>query len=355
MHGATETICFVFREDFRRSADGHESLSKHFGVGQVIWPEEQLADAIEQRIMAADAVDTGVFAGGKVRLLEFLLGADSSWVGKPIFRLDLPSSVVIAAVHHGATTSIPSGQAVPDAGDRVVLMGTRAAMRVLQERQSPTVAGRRVRLVTVIGGGDVGLRLAQHLDTERDIELKVVEHNRARGEMLAATLANANIIEGDGTNLGVLESEGIGRSDVLVSVIDNDERNLLPCLIGRQLGVGLVITRVGPPGNRRLFERVGIDMALSARGFSPNSLSVNGYNNTAVEWIICVFMFLAGASFALQYRALRNRSGAFARDEEFRVYSGVILVATFLVTGFLWQGEPGQEPFGMGFVRLYRF
>ena len=51
--------------------------------------------------------------------------------------------------------------------------------------------------------------------------------------MLAATLRNALIIRGDGTDLELLESEEIGRSDVLVSVIDNDELNLLACLLGR--------------------------------------------------------------------------------------------------------------------------
>ena len=59
---------------------------------------------------------------------------------------------------------------------------------------------------------------------------------------------------------------------MLVSVIDNDERNLLACLIGRQLGVKSVITRVSTPANLRLFELVGIDVALSARGAAVASV-----------------------------------------------------------------------------------
>ena len=59
---------------------------------------------------------------------------------------------------------------------------------------------------------------------------------------------------------------------MLVSVIDNDERNLLASLLARQLGVPKVITRVGRPSNLRLFERVGIDVALSARGAAVTSI-----------------------------------------------------------------------------------
>ncbi len=247
--GCRRTICFVSKEDFVHTAEGHGSLSKHFGVDQVIWPEAQLADAIERIIMAPGSVDAGVFAGGEIRLLEFRLGSDSPLVGKPISALDLPYGVVIVAVHHGDTTSIPSGRTVLDPGNKVVLMGTREALQALQGQLSPGAVARRSRLVTIIGGGDVGLRLAQHLEAAPGIRLYVVEHDHARGEMLAALLGNALILEGDGTDLGLLESEEIGRSDVLVSVIDNDERNLLACLIGRQLGVGSVITRVSTPAN----------------------------------------------------------------------------------------------------------
>ena len=270
--GCKRTICFVSKEDFIQTADGRDSLSEHFGIDQVIWPEAQLADAIERIIMAPGAIDAGVFAGGEIRLLEFRLAEDSPLVGQPISTLDLPYGVVIAAVHHGDATSIPRGRTVLDPGDKVVLMGTREAMQSLQQQLSPTVGEGRSRLVTIIGGGDVGLRLAQQLDAAPGINIYVVEHDHARGEMLAATLGNALILEGDGTDLGLLESEEIGRSDVLVSVIDNDERNLLACLIGLQLGVGSVITRVSTPANLRLFELVGIDVALSARGAAVASV-----------------------------------------------------------------------------------
>jgi trk system potassium uptake protein TrkA len=90
--------------------------------------------------------------------------------------------------------------------------------------------------------------------------------------MLAGALRHALVLNGDGTDLELLESEEIGRSDVLVSVIDNDERNLFASLLGRQLGVRRIITRVSRLANLRLFERVGIDVALSARGAAVSSL-----------------------------------------------------------------------------------
>lgn len=68
---------------------------------------------------------------------------------------------------------------------------------------------------------------------------------------------------------------------------------------------------------------------LAAGGFSPNGASIAGYANPAVEWIIIVFMFVAGANFALQYRALATRDvGVLTRDDELKAYAGVVVVAT---------------------------
>jgi trk system potassium uptake protein TrkH len=74
---------------------------------------------------------------------------------------------------------------------------------------------------------------------------------------------------------------------------------------------------------------------LAAGGFSPNGLSIMGYRNHAAEWIITLFMFLAGANFALHYRMLRGELRVLPRDEEFRAYLGIVLVATALVMTFL--------------------
>ena len=64
---------------------------------------------------------------------------------------------------------------------------------------------------------------------------------------------------------------------------------------------------------------------MAAGGFSPHPLSIAGYHSTAIEWIVIAFMFIAGANFALQYRAVRGSRAAFVHDEELRAYAAVVL------------------------------
>ena len=190
---------------------------------------------------------------------------------RSIASLDLPPGVVITAVRHGDSITVPRGSFRLTDGDRVIVMGTREGVAELRRRFLPA-AGESPRMVTIVGGGDVGFRLAQHLDGVKGIRLRVIERSQARGEFIAARLRNGLVLNGDGTDLALLEAEEIGRSDVMVSVIDNDESNLFASLLGRQLGVGKIVTRVGKQANLRVFERVGIDVALSARGAAVASV-----------------------------------------------------------------------------------
>ncbi|HET9194424.1 MAG TPA: TrkH family potassium uptake protein, partial [Vicinamibacterales bacterium] len=74
---------------------------------------------------------------------------------------------------------------------------------------------------------------------------------------------------------------------------------------------------------------------LAAGGFSPHPQSLAGYDSATIQWIVTVFMFVAGANFALQYRAVRGGRIALVRDEELRAYFGIVIVATIAVMLFL--------------------
>jgi trk system potassium uptake protein len=267
--GSPRTFCFVSREDFLALQDQKGLLQ--FGIERLIWPEAQLAEDIERIIREPGAIDAEDFAEGAVRLVEYRLDPGSAFPGRRIADLHLPRGSLVVAVRRGDSFFIPRGESELSVGDRAVLMGTPEALHGVRGQLTATAEVPRQR-VTIIGGGDVGLRVAERLETNGAFDLAIIERDQQRGELLAARLRRTLILNGDGTDLELLEAEDIGRSDVLVSVIDNDERNLFASLLGRQLGIKRIITRVGKRANVRLFERVGIDIAISARGAAVASL-----------------------------------------------------------------------------------
>ena len=269
--GKPHTICFVSRDDFLDLPQDARGLAA-FGIDRVIWPEAQLAEDIERIVRAPGALDAESFAEGAIQLVEYRIEAGSPVAGQLIAELHLPRESLVVAVKSGDTFFIPRGRNVLAAGDKAVVMGTPAALEEVRQRITGHTGSRRQR-VTIVGGGDVGLQVAERLERgDADLDVTIIERTAGRGELLAARLRRTLVLQGDGTDLELLESENVGRSDVMVTVIDNDERNLLASLLGRQLGVRRVITRVSKRTNLRLFERVGIDVAISARGAAVASV-----------------------------------------------------------------------------------
>ncbi|MBM2823231.1 MAG: cation transporter [Thermoleophilia bacterium] len=88
-------------------------------------------------------------------------------------------------------------------------------------------------------------------------------------------------------------------------------------------------------------------------GFSTQPRSAEAFSAEA-QWILALFMLVAGANFALMYRGIvRRRPHVFARDEEFRLYIVLALVASAAVTAMLWGYgiAEGEEAVRTGFFQ----
>lgn len=74
---------------------------------------------------------------------------------------------------------------------------------------------------------------------------------------------------------------------------------------------------------------------LSTGGFSTKNASIAYWNDAPlIQYIVIVFMFLAGTNFVMSYFAFTGKVQRALRDEEFRVY-GIFIIAFTLVSGFI--------------------
>jgi trk system potassium uptake protein TrkH len=97
-------------------------------------------------------------------------------------------------------------------------------------------------------------------------------------------------------------------------------------------------------GDMSLFQAVAHAMTtMSTGGFGTEATSITGFS-PYTQWVIIVFMFIAGASFALHYRALRAPI-QYAKNTEFRLYAALLLGAAAVVTIALIGSGPAESPF----------
>jgi trk system potassium uptake protein TrkH len=88
-------------------------------------------------------------------------------------------------------------------------------------------------------------------------------------------------------------------------------------------------------------------------GFSTRPRSAEEFAATS-QWILILFMLIAGANFALMYRGfVRRRPGVFVRDEELRVYLLLAFVASVALSAQIWAYGilEGEEAIRAGFFQ----
>ncbi len=146
----------------------------------------------------------------------------------------------------------------------------------------------------------------------------------------------------------MFESELPGPELELSTRIQDTARRLWLLYVGLTVAQIAALAALGWTGvdeRMNLFEAVAHAFStMPTGGFSTQARSVEEFA-AASQWVIAFFMAVAGANFALTYRALlRRQPGVFVRDEEFRLYVGLLTLGSLvlffeLLSRDLYAGE----------------
>ncbi|MBP2030962.1 trk system potassium uptake protein TrkA [Methanohalophilus levihalophilus] len=261
-----KTMARVSNPDY---IDSPVAKRTQLGIDVMVCPELSLASEVADILSIPEAIDTELFADGKVMMMEFVVKKDNEIVGKKVHQLDLPGGCIVSALFRESDLIIPRGDDVVRAGDHMVIMGRSKSMVEIPALFGEI--GRKQSRIMIIGGGVVGFYLAKLLEHTR-LKIKLIEREKERSEFIAEELPSILVLRGDGTDLNLLREEGIGDMDVVISVTDSDEKNLLCALLAKQLGAKKVIVRADHYDYVPLFEMVGVDRAASPREATVNEV-----------------------------------------------------------------------------------
>ena len=115
--------------------------------------------------------------------------------------------------------------------------------------------------IIIVGGGQTGFKLAKRL-SDRGHNLVLIEKDEKRAHELAAEL-DVLVIHGNGADIDALKDSGVDKADVLIALTQADEVNLMACELAKKMGVRRVIARVNDEKHAKMFEELGVDIAVS--------------------------------------------------------------------------------------------
>ena len=83
--------------------------------------------------------------------------------------------------------------------------------------------------------------------------------------MLATDLDEAIILNGDGSDIDLLQDEGVANADLFITLTEDDKLNVLVALMAKRLNAKKTIAQVRRSDYLPLLEAVGIDVTFSPR------------------------------------------------------------------------------------------
>lgn len=262
----TTTIARVRSDDV--TGEGAVLTLEDFGIDHIIHPEQSTANEIVALLRRSAATDVVDFCEARVQLVGIRIERDSPVVGVPLQTLAQRSPLPfrVMGISRGVRTIVPSGVEKLFPNDQVfVLVETGRVSDVA--RLLGKEAG-RLRHVMILGGTNVGARVAAGLlrsGRRNAMQVKIVEADRARAELLAESIEGALVIHGDPADIDLLAREGLSETDAVVAVTPDEESNLVACLMAKHLEVKKTVALLSKSAYIPISQSIGLDAAVSQK------------------------------------------------------------------------------------------
>ena len=239
-------------------------------VNKIINPEAELVHALDRMLTMPGATDYNEFADGKLAMAGIHL-EEGPLVGTQLLQfreIAQDDGLRVAAIVRQGRVIVPYGTDTIEAGDIVYFIFTPRSRGTIRRISATTQES--VHNILIIGGGNIGLRLARHFE-DRGYHVKLMEKDEERCQVLAEKLNSTLVLLGDGTSKDDLQEENAGSMDLVVALTANDETNILVCLLARSLGARRTVSRVNKSAYFSLARATGIDHCISPRLAAVNT------------------------------------------------------------------------------------
>ena len=240
-------------------------------VDVLISPEQLITEYIESLITHPGALQVLDFADKKVQLVGVRAYYGGPLVGHELstIKQHMPNvEIRVAAIYRRDRAIIPQGNTVIEADDEVFFVAAPKCIRdMISELRRLDKPYKRIMIV---GGGNIGKRLAQAL--ENDYQVKLIDHNSARAHDLAKELEKTIVLNGDASDGNLLTEENIDNTDIFCSVTNDEEANILSAMLAKRLGARKVMALINRTAYVDLIQGGEIDIAISPQQSTISSL-----------------------------------------------------------------------------------
>ncbi|MGN0539570.1 MAG: Trk system potassium transporter TrkA [Candidatus Fimenecus sp.] len=298
--GAHHTIARVRNPDYLKQLP---FIKEELGLSMIVNPEYDAANEIAKVLRFPNAINIETFSRGNVDLAELKIND-----GNPLCDMALTdifgafkTKILICAVQRKSDVFIPRGDFVLKSGDKIHITAPRGELVRFMKKLG--IYKHRTKDIMIIGGGKMGYYLARQLSESGGYNVKIIEIDRERCEKLCTLLPDVNIINGDGTDRGILYEQGIESQDAFVALTTIDEENIISSMYAASLGISKTVAKVNRV-SYQVLESIGMDSAFSSKAIAANRIIgyVRALENSGESSVQTLYKLVGGQVEALEFK-----------------------------------------------------
>ncbi len=239
-------------------------IYQDLGIDGMMSPEDIAAQEVVSLLDKNATLEAYDFAGGQLKLFMVKLEPESELIGKTVDETMQQYQHIdfrIVAMNRRKSTFVPQSDTVLQAGDLMYVISKPLAVKEILSLSGKKATS--IHNVMIVGGGRVGRLIAKRL--ENTFNIRVLEINREKSVDLTNYLSEALVINGDATDIDLLEEEGIEKIDAFIAVTNNTETNILTCLQSKTYGVKMTVALVEDTDYIEISQSLGIDSIINKK------------------------------------------------------------------------------------------
>jgi len=204
--------------------------------------------------------------GENLIILKIEVSVESPIAGKQIaelspLRRELPFTIV--AVEREGRVIIPKGEDFIFQGDVIyVAVKEEKAQELAKVLKIPY---QPVKLIFVVGYSPFTEDLIGKLSELKDLKVKFISRNKRKCEEISGKYPEVDVFFGEPTDAELLKQEGIDRADLVVSITEDEEANILSAILSKRLGAKRACALITHPEYEEIVESIGIDIPIAPR------------------------------------------------------------------------------------------
>jgi trk system potassium uptake protein TrkA len=239
----------------------------HLPIDYIISPELEVAKAIISRLHAPGAMDSIEFVNGKIRVTEVRCEADFPLKNMTLAEIKEanPNTYFnIMAIYRDGKPFLPKLTDKILEKDEIFFAAENSKVPSIMPLFGHEEE--EARRLVIVGGGNIGSLVAENLSSEPGLNIKIIEMGKERAEKIASRLDGITVLNGNALDKDIMQEAGIKNTETIIAVTDDDEVNILSCILAKKSGCKRSICLINKGRSYLpLISSLGIDVDVNPR------------------------------------------------------------------------------------------